>query len=1237
MGDRVGHGRLRRDGRGADDDRSWRVLLDLQIVIQGADAPSYTFGTSSTQILPLRNNGEIRIAAEVATDQRIAAVTAAGIGTRGNATEKGYITFRNNSTQGAVLRHFEVAMVRKALGLTAQWVETQVSYYGTGDFEIGGKCRNWSGEPPSSLYYLCFRNTSRVTVVSVTDISKIKGIDVYTEGASVEIAENAIFGVGDNGGGNFSINVDFEISGLGTLKHTTPNKNIGIDVVKNKRLTISCPFESTSRFTFASKWGSSNGTILLTNENNEISPTDYVGLTRNVTLELASEAAGGVTPYRFAYETDLSTLAYLGSGDTSVRTLILGATQGGVLAQRGTGVWTITGPIRQEVDSSTLVLAGDAVAEGVFGEPFASTKDGAAATLNLIKRDTGTWRLTADSSSNPGTTTIEAGTLVLDAGATLPAGAVTLKGGTLEPRDSVSLPAVTATAGQTTLRVADGVTVTLAAFAATSGTLNVIPSGSGAVRVSSGTATGLLFKGVPAAIKDGQVVPSADFVIAARGDVVPQADGQSVVIATAGTSGNDTLAADETTVGSLTQLSDTPATVAIGNEQKLVADSVSIGNDSAELTVGETAGQGTLAAPADGSLTIANGTEDVALTVNAALDASVAVPESAGTVALAGGTVTAKDIAVGNARTVLRDGAFQFDDFALGTGVAGGVSEMLVTNASVWTANPANTLYVGRVGETVPTLNPSPLPPVARLTVADATWVSALVTNTALLTAGGSQGDFTGAFCVGWGGRGVLEIRDGAVITNRLAVGGSSAHDGMTEAFSRGAVYQYGGEMTALGCDKSHYDYGSRIGGYRYASGYYELQDGAFTSLGTLSVGTYVPGIFAQYGGTSVFKKSLDGTSTVSLLALGAANGGAGTVHVNGGTMTINGNGKISLSGGSTGATANLTVSGSGQIIVGGDAFDVNTGTSGASSKSFVNVLDGGTLSYGYIGAVRGLLNVYSDGGVLRLQGYNRYIFSRDGRSTSYPVSHVYVGPKGLTIDTQGVYYGNTNNVPLEAPVSEPGKGSVVGIKGFTPISGRMMEPYCQITGDGEGASAYAAFDSRTGMITNIVITSPGVNYTTATLWVFEGNTTDWMQTYRTSYECEIGEVASGPFTKTGAQDFTFATANTYGGATILKAGTLKLAAAGALPAGSTVSYEGGKLTSTAAACPDAIRFTVPGATKIPKRHALLTFSGEAPATLPTVTYVDAEGKEYECNVFLDGKTLRASAKSGLGMLLLVR
>ena len=133
-----------------------RTTIDLgeffsisNVVIQGADAPSYTFGTSSTQILPLKSNGEIRIAEEVAADQRIAAVTAAGIGTRGNATEKGFITFRNNSTQGAVLRHFEVAMVRKALGLTAQWVETQVGYYGTGDFEIGGKCRNWSGEPPT--------------------------------------------------------------------------------------------------------------------------------------------------------------------------------------------------------------------------------------------------------------------------------------------------------------------------------------------------------------------------------------------------------------------------------------------------------------------------------------------------------------------------------------------------------------------------------------------------------------------------------------------------------------------------------------------------------------------------------------------------------------------------------------------------------------------------------------------------------------------------------------------------------------------------------------------------------------------------------------------------------------------------------------------------------------------------------------------------------------------------------
>lgn len=41
--------------------------------------------------------------------------------------------------------------------------------------------------------------------------------------------------------------------------------------------------------------------------------------------------------------------------------------------------------------------------------------------------------------------------------------------------------------------------------------------------------------------------------------------------------------------------------------------------------------------------------------------------------------------------------------------------------------------------------------------------------------------------------------------------------------------------------------------------------------------------------------------------------------------------------------------------------------------------------------------------------------------------------------------------------------------------------PYVQIDGDGTGASAVALFDSVNGLLTNVVVTSPGVGYTTAT------------------------------------------------------------------------------------------------------------------------------------------------------------
>jgi len=159
-----------------------------------------------------------------------------------------------------------------------------------------------------------------------------------------------------------------------------------------------------------------------------------------------------------------------------------------------------------------------------------------------------------------------------------------------------------------------------------------------------------------------------------------------------------------------------------------------------------------------------------------------------------------------------------------------------------------------------------------------------------------------------------------------------------------------------------------------------------------------------------------------------------------------------------------------------------------------------------------------------------------------------------------------------------------------------VAAPWVYIDGDGYGAVAVAEFDSSTRKMTGIKIVAPGVGYTRATAVVIKTSY------YYNSYTCTIGQNANtGSFTKKGEGDFSLNAANTWGGDTVLKGGTLRLGADNALPSGTTVVYEGGELAvadGVAAPAELNIRIDNPDPTR---RYTLMTFEGGAPATMPTV------------------------------------
>ena len=150
------------------------------------------------------------------------------------------------------------------------------------------------------------------------------------------------------------------------------------------------------------------------------------------------------------------------------------------------------------------------------------------------------------------------------------------------------------------------------------------------------------------------------------------------------------------------------------------------------------------------------------------------------------------------------------------------------------------------------------------------------------------------------------------------------------------------------------------------------------------------------------------------------------------------------------------------------------------------------------------------------------------------PVRKVIIGPKGGTIDTCGKT-GNTVDVPVEAT---PGNG-ILSIPLDQPITGLHGAPFITISKPngktGEGASAVPVYDSSTGTMTGIQVTSPGYDYTGSSVSVVDGTKT--IKTITTSV---LGEIASGAFTKAGEGDLTLNAACTYGGGTVVKGGTLE-------------------------------------------------------------------------------------------------
>jgi len=753
---------------------------------------------------------------------------------------------------------------------------------------------------------------------------------------------------------------------------------------------------------------------------------------------------------------------------------------------------------------------------------------------------------------------------------------------------------VTFDTGASTITVPDGETYVLASLARTdgktSGTLNLV-CGTGRVKIAGAAAgaapDGVLVNGQPAEIRDGGIIapaaPATDVQIAAKGATVPNAPTQSVGITTEGSGGNDTIAAAATAVKELVHIVDAEATVEIGADRNLAAEKVTLAGFAGGLNIGVSGDPGTFG-PVGGTVQLRNGDlmSDLAIRAKLAQDTRVVVDGSFGVPTVAGGSAgTNSALVCDGTLKVTGERTFTFDFITAGTNRA-----VATVDPATWPTvrfDGARDVILGlrglHAGYAFLTNGYQGINRRGRIVVTNSLIRSADIGRSTYPSGASGIAGEENAIVVGNRCSGYMEIQTGAVITNRLVVGAPmSGHRGL------GAVYQTGGEMAALGqYGDGYHQHGSGIGCCNTdASGYYALAGGRLAALGPFSVGLLGFGCLHQTGGELVVRTHPSDTSVNPKkdFFIATGNRGSAIVRLSGGTADFGG--KVMMSGGyykSADSYAAFTVDGTAQADLHDNAIClICTGSSPLAlpHESFVNINGQARLRtagfYDYskttadVDPTNRLTAVGFNGGTLVAGANNAMLFHKYLSNTpgnlAYSVNQVIVYGNGAAIDTDGKT-GNVVDVPLTGAFG----GGVSAIPWTPPADGKasfQMPPWIWISGDGTGATAVVEWDCKALKVTGIEITSAGVGYTHATAHIRIGPVvvSSHEDMYYAQVACGITPNANtGSFTKKGEGDLRLLAANTYGGDTVLRGGTLKAEAAGAIPADSTVVFAGGELT----------------------------------------------------------------------------
>ena len=722
------------------------------VLFDTAGVAPYTLGAGgpNAQTLVLTNGSLVQMTSTAWNDQSLSAAVQLG-----TDVASGYYALRNDAALRTLTCSGNIA--GPASGGTAG--NKYLALLGAGNMVVSGTLSKGG----ANNLILTNALTGRLTLTASNTVTTF-----YMTGASnsvVDIADGELY-LNNLGSTTLYSTQGGVINGPGKIRlSTNTSHNYGDNyIASGKTLVINAPITGVGGFEM---W-SGNGTFVL-NGANDFQQNVTIGTSG--TISVSKMGNKGSTTSNLGQGTNITfgtsgaRLLYTGAGESTDR--VLNIKTNAVVEHAGTGHLNFKTNLTASAGMKTLTLrvasSGTAEFSGILRNDLG--------TLFVTKEGAGTWTLSATNTYS-GNTAVSAGTLRLagpsgslasstnitvSANATLllenaagsvntnrlrDASPITLNGGTLSfSHDGGTSLRETAGAlligtGASTVEVsqaADGRTSALLLAGLSrvgSGTVDFSGAGLGESDRNrifiAGQPNGII--GIWATVNGGDdlaayhndlgIIPaslSGEYKdIAARGySVITNSPGATVRIITEGVDGPIVLSDNTTAIGTLMQLTTTPATVEVSNKT-FRADNLVIPDTRASVTIGTTANEGTLTpATAGGGLFLVN-QGSALLTVNASVadngTAANLATYGAGAVVLAGSNTHSGTTASGGGALVLANthalqnstlaSAATFDDaeashaFLLG-GLSGSFNLALEDDAA--TPNPV-ALTVGNNG-----------------------------------------------------------------------------------------------------------------------------------------------------------------------------------------------------------------------------------------------------------------------------------------------------------------------------------------------------------------------------------------------------------------------------------------------------------------------------------------------------------------------------------------------------------